>query len=351
MKLFFAPEQLLHRPQQYFRLGRVDTPLENPERMATLAEALSALGLVLTRPTDRGRQPLLAVHSPAYVTFLEEIFAQWQTLPNAGPEAFPNVHPYRGAGSDFQRAEHARNTGAIGRLGTHVGDMSCAIGAGTWPAAYASAQTAINGAEALLAGARRAFALCRPPGHHCYPDRANGFCFLNNAAIAATVLRRGFGRVAIVDFDTHHGDGTQATFYRRGDVFVGSCHTDPTDYYPHFAGFADERGAGPGDGANLNIPLAPGSDDTAFLAAVDGLARAVATFKADALVISAGWDAHHDDPLSALRVTTDAYGRVAERLARLNLPTLIVQEGGYSLAAIAEAAPFFVQAFLTQHQN
>ena len=145
-----------------------------------------------------------------------------------------------------------------------------------------------------------AFSLCRPPGHHAYADRCSGFCYLNNAAIAAEVLRRKFQRVAIIDFDTHHGDGTQAIFYDRGDVFYGSVHTDPSAYYPHFAGYADETGAGAGEGANLNLPLPFGADDDAFIAANARLCDATSAFGADVLVLSAGWDAHRDDPLSKL---------------------------------------------------
>jgi acetoin utilization deacetylase AcuC-like enzyme len=349
MKLFFSPAQLLHRPQQYFRFGKIGAPLENPERMETLAAALAALGLDRREPADAGLEPILKAHDPAYVDFLQRIWGLWRAMPEAGPEVLPNIHPYRGAGHDLRRLDRPRNTGPIGLTGYHVGDMSCAIGEGTWAAAYASAQTAIAGADALLAGGRHAFALCRPPGHHCYRDRANGFCFLNNAAIAAERLRTRFDRVAILDFDTHHGDGTQAIFYARGDVLVASCHTDPSDYYPFFAGFADERGAGAGEGANLNIPLSPGGDDAAYLAAVTGLMDAVTAFRADALIISAGWDAHRDDPLSKLAVTSAAFPRLGEMLASLSLPTLIVQEGGYSLAAIAEACPSFVTAFLNRH--
>ncbi len=350
MKLFFSPDQLRHRPQQYFRFGKVGVPVENPERMETLAEALGALGLDRRPPEDHGLDPILAVHDADYVRFLETIWGLWQTLPDAGPEILPNIHPYRGAGHDLIRRDRPRNTGPIGLTGYHVGDMSCAMGEGTWAAAYASAQSAISGARAILAGERNAFALCRPPGHHCYRDRANGFCFLNNAAIAAELLRTRFDRVAILDFDTHHGDGTQAIFYARGDVMVASCHTDPTDYYPFFAGFADERGAGEGEGANLNLPLAQGADDSAYLDAVKGLTRAVSDFGAEALVISAGWDAHRSDPLSRLAVSSDAFPRIGELLARLGLPSLIVQEGGYSLAAIAEAAPSFTTAFLGAHR-
>jgi acetoin utilization deacetylase AcuC-like enzyme len=346
MKLFFSPAQLAHRPQQYFRFGRIGRPLENPERMETLAAALASLGLERAEPEDHGLDPILKVHDAAYVRFLQEIWDLWRQIPDAGPEVLPNIHPYRGADASLIRQDRPRSIGPIGLTGYHVGDMSCAMGEGTWGAANASAQAALSGADELLAGAREALALCRPPGHHCYRDRANGFCFLNNAAIAAERLRTGFGRVAILDFDTHHGDGTQAIFYARGDVLVASCHTDPADYYPFFAGFADERGHGAGEGANLNIPLQPGADDAAFLAAVDGLCAAVSAFGADALVVSAGWDAHRDDPLSKLMVTSEAFPRVAEKLAALALPTLIVQEGGYSLAAIAEAAPSFVTAFL-----
>jgi acetoin utilization deacetylase AcuC-like enzyme len=350
MKLFFSPEQLRHRPQQYFRFGRIGTALENPARMETLAEALAALGLDRTTPGDHGRDTILAVHDPAYLSFLETIWSLWQTLPDAGPEVLPNIHPYRGAGHDLIRRDRPRNTGPIGLAGYHVGDMSCAMGEGTFAAAYASVQTAVSGAKALLAGDRRALSLCRPPGHHCYRDRANGFCFLNNAAIAAEVLRSRFSKVAILDFDTHHGDGTQAIFYARGDVLVASCHTDPADYYPFFSGFADERGAGEGEGANLNIPLAPGAGDSAYLEAVKGLCAAVKAFGAEALIVSAGWDAHRDDPLSKLTVTSNAFPRIGEMMAALDLPTLIVQEGGYSLAAIADAAPSFVTSFLGRHR-
>ncbi|MGL4439066.1 MAG: histone deacetylase family protein [Bosea sp. (in: a-proteobacteria)] len=349
MKLFFSPTQLRHRPQQYFRFGKIGTALENPERMETLAEALAALGLDRVEPVDHGLEPILAVHDADYVRFLQNIWGVWQVLPDAGPEVLPNIHPYRGAGHDLMRQDRPRNTGPIGLAGYHIGDMSCAMGEGTYAAAYASAQTAISGARELLAGKRRAFSLCRPPGHHCYRDRANGFCFLNNAAIAAELLRSRFGRVAILDFDTHHGDGTQAIFYTRGDVLVASCHTDPADYYPFFAGFSDERGAGAGEGANFNITLNPGSDNATYLAAAAGLCASVTAFGAEALVVSAGWDAHRDDPLSKLAVTGDAYPRLGEMIAALDLPTLIVQEGGYSLAAIAEAAPSFVTSFLAHH--
>jgi len=344
MKLFFNETQLEHRPAQYMVHGRIVEPFETPERASALRAALEPLGLQRIDAVDFGLDPILDVHAGPYVAFLEQAHARFMELPDHGPEVLPNVHPYRGAGPDFSRRGTPRPAGILGQAGWYIGDLSCAIMAGTYRAAYASAQSAIAGAEAVLAG-DYAFALCRPPGHHAYSDRASGFCYLNNAAIAAQVLRRTFQKVAIVDFDTHHGDGTQAIFYSRADVFYGSVHTDPSAYYPHFCGYADETGALEGEGATLNLPLAPGAADEAFIDANQRLALAVQAHGAEALVISAGWDAHRDDPLSKLAVTTEAFPRIGEIWGKLALPTLIVQEGGYSLEAAAAAAPAFVAAF------
>jgi acetoin utilization deacetylase AcuC-like enzyme len=324
--------------------GRIVDPFENPSRTSSLIAALQPLGLDVTAPADFGRDAILDVHADHYVSFLENAHSRFMELPNHGPEVLPNIHPYRGAGQELEARERPRPTGILGQAGWYMGDLSCAMMEGTFEAAYASAQSAMAGAEAVLAG-DYAFSLCRPPGHHAYRDRASGFCYFNNAAIAAQVLRRSFGKVAIIDFDTHHGDGTQAIFYTRRDVFYGSVHTDPSSYYPHFAGYADETGAREGEGANLNLPLEPGAGDEAYIDANQRLDLAVQAFGADALVISAGWDAHRDDPLSRLKVTTDAYPRIGEIWGRRGLPTLIVQEGGYSLKANAEAAPAFLAAF------
>jgi acetoin utilization deacetylase AcuC-like enzyme len=345
MKLFFSDTQFAHQPKQYMVHGRIVDPFENPNRATTLIDALGRTRLVRTEPGDFGQDPILAVHTGHYVEFLAEAHARFMELPNHGPEVLPNVHPYRGAAGDLEPRGRPRPTGILGRAGWYIGDLSCAMMEGTFQAAYASAQTAMAGARVVLDGGRAAFALCRPPGHHAYADRASGFCYFNNAAIAAQMMRQEAGRVAIIDFDTHHGDGTQAIFYSRADVFYGSVHTDPTAYYPHYAGYADETGAGPGEGANLNLPLAQGSGDDDFVEANLRLADAVRAWDVEALVLSAGWDAHKDDPLSKLNITSDAFSRIGEIWGRLNLPILIVQEGGYSLAAVAEAGPAFVRAF------
>ncbi len=345
MKLVFSDRQLAHRPLQYMVHGRIVDPFENPNRAEALIEALGPAGLTRTEPKDFGHRPIMKAHSYHYVTFLQDAYQRFIELEEHGPEVLPNVHPYLGAGPGLEPRGRPRPTGIIGRAGWYLGDLSCAVMEHTYDAAYWSGQTAAAGAEALRAGERAAYALCRPPGHHAYADRASGFCYLNNAAIAAEVLRNDFSKVAIVDFDTHHGDGTQAIFYARADVFYGSVHTDPSAYYPHYFGYADETGTGDGQGANLNLPLAQGSGDDAFTDATMRLAEAAKAHGAEVLIVSAGWDAHQDDPLSRLAVTTDAYARIGEILGALRLPTLIVQEGGYSLDAIVEAAPAFVTAF------
>ncbi len=350
LKLFFHDAQSRHRPTQYLVHGKIVEPLERPERPAVMKQSLEGCGLEAVTPDDAGLEPIRAVHAGHYLDFLASAYDEFRKLPNAGPEVLPNVHPY-GAGSvGLEPRPEPRSKGILGRTGWYIGDLSCAMMAYTFEAALRSADSSVAAARAVAAGAPAAYALCRPPGHHAYADRASGFCFLNNAAIAAEELRRRFERVAILDFDTHHGDGTQAIFYHRDDVFFASTHTDPSSYYPHDFGYADEEGAGAGRGCNLNLPLPPGSGDDAYADAVRRLADAVKAFGAQALVISAGWDAHRDDPLSRLAVTTSAYEVLGGLLAQLALPSVIVQEGGYSLAAVAEAAPAFVTAFRAGHR-
>jgi len=350
MDLFFSKTQLKHSPEQFMAAGRIIAPFEVPERAERLTSGLQGHGLKISVPADFGIEPITAVHAAHYIDFLHTAYARFQRLDNAGREVFPNVHPHVSATPDLGPRERPRPTGIIGQAGWYMGDMACAIGEGTWEAVYAGAQAAVGAAEAVLSSAGQAMALCRPPGHHAYSDRASGFCFLNNAAIAAQTLRRSFKRVAILDFDTHHGDGTQSIFYRRSDVYYASCHTNPRDYYPFYLGYQDEVGFGEGDKFNLNIPLSEGAGDEAFLEANQHMIVSALATQADALVISAGWDAHHDDPLSRLDVSTDAFRRLGRIYGEIPLPTVIIQEGGYSLAAIEVVAPAFITEFLDERK-
>jgi acetoin utilization deacetylase AcuC-like enzyme len=351
MDVYYSKRQLEHRPQQIMLLGKLTAPVENPDRLEALARRLKEAGLTETAPADHGRAAIDAVHGADYVDFLASSYERWAANPKAGPEVLPNTHPYRGRGSALGSSTKPPCSVVNAQAGWYIGDLNCAIGAGTWGAVYESAQASLSAARAIIDGAPSAFALCRPPGHHAFADRASGFCFLNNAAIAANLIGTRAGQVAILDFDTHHGDGTQAIFYDRKDVLFASVHTDPTIYYPYFSGYAEEHGEGEGHGANLNVPLAPGSGDETFLDACRHLVEAARAHKTEVLVVSAGWDAHRDDPLSLLDVSTDAFARVGELLAELQLPTLIVQEGGYSLEASESAAAAFIDGFCSRHKR
>jgi acetoin utilization deacetylase AcuC-like enzyme len=277
------------------------------------------------------------VHTADYLRFLETAHERWRVLPGAGPEVVPNIHPVRRGGG--------YPNSVVGQAGWHMADTACPLTAESWPAIRASANSAVHAAALVMAGAPAAYALCRPPGHHAYADMAGGFCYLNNTAIAAQQLRRSAARVAIVDVDLHHGNGTQGIFYARPDVLTVSVHAEPSGFYPFFWGYAEERGEGPGTGFNLNLPLALGSGDDEFLAALDRGLAAVRDFRPEALVVALGLDAFAGDPLAGLAVSTAGFGAIARRLAGLGLPSVLVQEGGYPTEELGRNLVAFLEGF------
>jgi len=228
---------------------------------------------------------------------------------------------------------------AHGRAGRFCYDTMTLIGPGSWAAIRGAADAALTAAGLVSAGAPVAYALCRPPGHHVTRGAYGGSCYLNNAAIAAEAMSAaGAGRIAILDIDAHHGNGTQMIFYERADIYYGSTHVDPAaGWFPHYAGFADERGAGAGEDANRNLPLAPGSGDDEWLTALDVLLADVRARGADAVVVSLGLDAAAADPESPLQVTEDGYREAGRRIAAL-APAVFIQEGGYDLASLGGLA-------------
>jgi acetoin utilization deacetylase AcuC-like enzyme len=215
------------------------------------------------------------------------------------------------------------------------------VGANTWRSAYWSAQSALAAAATVRDGARASYALCRPPGHHARADAAGGFCYLNNAAIAAQSLRQRFARVAILDTDMHHGQGVQEIFYDRDDVLYISIHGDPTNFYPVVAGYEDERGDGLGEGYNVNLPMPHGASEAAFFERVEAALRVLTRFQPDALVLALGFDIYKDDPQSKVAVSTEGFGRLGSAIGALKLPSVIVQEGGYHLASLEDNARAF----------
>jgi acetoin utilization deacetylase AcuC-like enzyme len=309
---------------------------EVPARADALLAAVQALGHVSRPARDHGLAPIRRVHDADYVRFLETGFERYRADPNAGPALRPNAFAVR---------HTARRPDTIlGQAGFHLSSLSAPLLAGTWSAALGAAHAALDGAELILAGEPVAYALCRPPGHHAFTDMAGGFCYLNNAAIAAQrILDAGSGPIAILDFDVHHGNGTQQIFYTRDDVFYASVHGDPAHLYPFYQGYAEETGTGAGLGWNLNLPLPPGTGDAGFGAAILRAIQAIERRKPAVLIVSVGFDPHAGDPTANLAVSSAAFTAAGRSIAATGLPTLLVQEGGYIVARLGEN----LTAFLT----
>jgi len=269
---------------------------------------------------------------------LSTIWDEWEGAGYISEHGRRRVVPYVFPTAGLLSGLPLRSPSALhARVGRFCYDTMTLIGPGTWRAVRAAADAALTAADLVTGGARAAYALCRPPGHHAGPAAYGGSCYLNNAAIAAQALRRaGAERVAVVDLDAHHGNGTQAIFYGRGDVYVGSLHVDPeVGWFPHYVGYAGERGTGEGRNANRNLPLAPGTGDSAWLEAVDVLYEDLVAYGPEALVVSLGLDAAASDPESPLQVSADGYRKATSRIGLL-APAVVVQEGGYDLTAIGE---------------
>ncbi len=329
-----------HDPAYEVNLGRVRKPVyERVERGELLRDALAAAGHPLSGPVEHGTEPILEVHEPALVEFLEQAWRRWRAA--RGPEVLiPGTFPPPG----LARARARPFTGGLGRPGWFCFDTSTPLVEGSYAAARAAVDVALTAAGLLTAGARAAYALCRPPGHHAGPGYYGGFCLLNNAAVAARSLRR-LGRVAILDVDFHHGNGTQETFWRDESVLYVSLHGDPAVQYPYFTGASDEAGEGAGRGTTRNFPLPDGTGEDTYLATLEAACETVAGFRPATLVVSAGFDTFERDPLGAFRLGTASYSRIGERVAELALPTLLVQEGGYALDALGANAVALLGGF------
>lgn len=325
MKVVFDSGHRLHDPAFFLVRGQIKQSTEQPERAERLLAGVRACGFEITAPDDFGAAPRQAIHTTRYLSFLESAHQQWAALDGAGGEAssevIANIHPLN------QPANYP--DGIVGRAGWHMTDTACPLGQHTYAAACGSANTAVTATQLVLNGERFAYALCRPPGHHAYADIAGGFCFLNNVAIAAAHALSDHERVAILDVDVHHGNGTQGIFYNRSDVLTVSIHADPHNFYPFFWGHANETGLDDGQGCNLNLPLEMGSGDDVFMNALKEARKCIEEFDPGVLLVALGLDASESDPLRGLSVTTDGFGRIGNAIADFGLPTVFVQEGGY----------------------
>ncbi|HSQ39260.1 MAG TPA: histone deacetylase family protein, partial [Anaerolineales bacterium] len=304
-----------------------------------ILEALQSVGWAdILEPADFGLDPILAVHDKEYLDFLASAWTEWLASAPQDPTALIPA-------TFALRRQPQKPKSLLGLAGYYIMDLSACIVEGTFPAALASANCALSAAQAVGGGERSAFALCRPPGHHAGKDYAGGYCFINNAAVAANWLSSK-GHVAILDVDYHAGNGTQDIFYERDDVMTISIHADPDFEYPHFIGFANERGRGRGFGFHHNFPLPKGTGDAEYLQTLDKALALIREFKPVYLVVSAGMDIYADDPLGTVKVSTQGIGEIGRRIASLGLPTVIVMEGGYANEALGRNILTFLTPFL-----
>jgi acetoin utilization deacetylase AcuC-like enzyme len=331
MRCFWDPRQRAHAPALELHNGGFVPFAESSAR----AEAILAAIGPAEPPADHGEAPLRAVHSDAYLAFLRSAHEEWRAAGRDG-DASGYAWPVVGRRPlDLDRID--------AKLGRYSFDASSPIAQGTWESAYWAAQTALSALDALLAGDRTAFALCRPPGHHCGADYLGGYCYLNNAAIAAQAAAAGGKRVAILDIDYHHGNGTQDIFYGRGDILFVSIHADPRMDYPYYWGHADETGEGAGEGATLNLPLPRGADLSAYLPALEAALERIAAFAPGLLVVSYGADTFAGDPIAHFRLETGDYAIIGRRIAKLGLPSLAVMEGGYAMDSLGANVASFLE--------
>lgn len=314
---------------------------EKPERAENIIAAITEVNLgMIVEPIRQSIRDLYSVHDEAYVGFLSTVFAEWSKTYGT-PQALPTTWPRRGLRNNVIPRS------LDGRLGYYSFDVGAPIVEGTWSAALESAFSALTAADMITLGEQSVFALCRPPGHHAGRDFMGGYCYLNNAALAAQRLReKGADRVAVLDIDYHHGNGTQQIFYERSDVFVANIHADPDEEYPYFLGFADERGASSGEGSNLNIPLPLQTTIALYLQALSHAMALIKDFGAEALVVSLGVDTFENDPSAYFRITTEDYKVIGCTISSLRVPTVFVMEGGYAAKQIGQNVVNVLMGFL-----
>jgi acetoin utilization deacetylase AcuC-like enzyme len=302
-----------------------------------LAIRESKLGKVI-QPAATGSDPIYVVHDAGMIEYLATANARHRTEDGDSTPVFPTFFAPPG--------QRRRPSCFEGQKGFYCTNMGVPIDENTWETAVASARCAMTGAMYLRSGERFVYALCRPPGHHAGPDFFGGYCYLNNAAIAVTILRKDDERVGILDIDYHHGNGTQAIYYTDPNVWYGSLHIDPDTDYPFYAGYADETGSGAGKGTNSNMPLPPGTSQEHYISALETLLQDLTSFDPRWLVVSAGFDTYIHDPVGTFLVTTSGFFKIGRRVRALNKPTLVVQEGGYHVPDLGSNVAAFLSGWI-----
>jgi acetoin utilization deacetylase AcuC-like enzyme len=326
MLTIYSDRHRLHHGKTELIGGILQPCFEMPSRADRVLARIHHVGMgEVCAPQAFGLAPVRRVHDAGYVNFLSTAWQEWAATGRTH-DALPLVWPVRGLRTDRIPED------IDGKLGYYSMDAGVPVTPGTWTAVQDSADVALTGAKLLHDGTSSVFSLCRPPGHHAAANYMGGYCYLNNAAIAAQyLLDQGCERVAILDVDYHHGNGTQSIFYQRSDVLFASIHADPRVEYPSFLGYADETGEGPGQGFNANYPLGHGTDWQGYALALADACRQIAAYAPQALIVSLGVDTFEKDPISRFLLKNDDYLRMGEAIGALKRPTLFVMEGGYAV--------------------
>lgn len=346
MKVVYTLRHRLHHPEQEIEGGRVQVPFEHPERAEIIRSALAADDRFdFVAPDEWGTGPIEAVHDPGLVRFIETAWEEYQQSNPYTHDVVPDVFAMPAVRAGMEPASEPSDINM--RLGWWCFETTTPLTHGTYAAARSSVDVALTAADLVVAGDRTAYGLCRPPGHHAATAVYGGYCFFNNAAVVAHHLAASTGsKVAVLDVDYHHGNGTQQIFYEREDVQFVSLHGDPERAYPFLTGFRDERGSGRGTGATSNYPLAERTEDDEYLNALTAACADVASFGADFVVVSLGLDTYYDDPISDLSVSPDGFERSGAMIRDLGLPTVVLQEGGYATEALGENARRWLEGII-----
>jgi len=330
IETFYAQKHFLHAPMHEVDNGLIVNYHESPERVLVILDALKKVDFVAIHETDvHSEEYIYRLHGKNYINFLKELSKKTEKY--RYPSIFPKV-------KDEPDNEDAK-------LGYYSFDTYTPVGKNTYEAAKNSADTVVTASLALLKGEKVVYALCRPPGHHAEKERMGGYCYINNSGLAANILTT-FGKVAVLDFDAHHFNGTQNLFYERSDVFTVSIHGDPKSTFPFYSGFKNERGKGTGLGFNLNIPLNPKiTSDSEYEKALQEALYAIRSFNPQFLVLSAGFDIHEKDPITDFKITTPFFKHLGDSVNRLGIKTVVVQEGGYALDILGESVVSLLSGF------
>lgn len=340
MKLICSEDHRDHAGAKEMRYDQMIPMSESPERMDMIMAALAEAGFAdVVAPTAHGLDTVHQVHDPAFVSFLERCYPLWEA--EFGPGGFATAYTFGMRGMD-----QVPNPSVHSMLSCYTFDVCVPFVAGTWKAISSAKDAALTGVDLMQQGEHAVFSLCRPPGHHASRDMAGGYCYLNNAAIAAQAhLNNGAKRVAVLDIDYHHGNGTQAIFYDRADVFYASLHCRPEDEYPFLMGYATEVGRDAGKGYNLNLPMPRGSDYSAWGPALDLAMARIQAYAPDVLVLSLGVDTFAGDPVGGFELESNDYITVGRTIAAAGLPTHFIMEGGYAMEALGHNVANVISGF------